>query len=56
MPDILMCQNGKCKLRIECYRYTAIPSVYQSYADFDEQNCSWFMPIENYLKLEKDSE
>ncbi len=55
MPDISMCQNEKCKLKMECYRYMAKPSGRQSYADFDEQNCSWFMPAGDYLKLEKDN-
>jgi hypothetical protein len=53
MPDISMCQNEKCKLKMECFRYMAKPSGRQSYADFDENNCSWFMRIEDYKKLEK---
>jgi hypothetical protein len=45
MPDISMCQNDKCNLNKECYRYMAIPSSYQSYADFNENNCESFTPI-----------
>ena len=45
MPDISMCQNEKCKLKIECYRYMAKPSNYQSYANFNEDNCGYFWPI-----------
>ena len=45
MPDISMCQNEKCKVKTECYRYMAIPSNYQLYADFNEKNCESFMPI-----------
>lgn len=35
MPDISMCLNKNCPLRMKCYRYTAIPDKYwQSFADF----------------------
>jgi hypothetical protein len=36
MPDISMCTNDKCKLKEECYRFTATPDEYrQSYSPFD---------------------
>ena len=59
MPDISMCQNDKCKINKECYRYMAIPSGYQSYADFNEENCKSYMPINgkrtiDILKVKKD--
>jgi hypothetical protein len=47
MPDISMCVNDKCKVNKDCYRYMAIPSSWQSYADFDENDCQYFMPIGN---------
>ena len=47
MPDISMCVNDKCKVNKDCYRYMAIPSSWQSYADFDEVDCQYFMPIGN---------
>ena len=47
MPDISMCQNDKCKVNKQCYRYMAIPSGYQSYADFNQENCGYFMPIDD---------
>lgn len=28
MPDITMCVNIDCSMRLECYRYTAKPSEY----------------------------
>lgn len=45
MPDISMCQNEKCKLKIECYRYMAKPSSYQAYTHFNEENCKSFWSI-----------
>ena len=35
MPDITMCKNESCKRKHTCYRYTATPDKYQSYAYFD---------------------
>lgn len=35
MPDITMCVNIECPFRKQCYRYRAIPSDFQSYANFD---------------------
>ena len=36
MPDISMCQNKECKLKEECYRFTAKPSeVMQAYGEFN---------------------
>ena len=34
MPDITMCTNTTCERRQSCYRFTAEPSVRQSYAEF----------------------
>mgnify|MGYP006998149801 CR=1 FL=1 len=31
MPDISKCKGGDCPLKDSCYRYTVIPSDYQSY-------------------------
>lgn len=45
MPDISMCQNMKCKKRLDCYRFWARPSpIQQWYAEFDEnktEECYW---------------
>jgi len=50
MADITMCDNEKCPLRMECFRYRAIPNPYrQSYfADIvlkDDGTCDNQMPI-----------
>jgi len=35
MPDITMCKNESCPLKINCYRYMAKPNPdRQTYADF----------------------
>ena len=50
MPDITMCQGGKCTIKEECYRYKAKPSEYrQSYfaeppfkKKMDGTSCEYF--------------
>lgn len=46
MPDISMCVNKDCPLRMKCYRYTAIPDKYwQSFSTFQpnaEGTCDSF--------------
>lgn len=45
MPDISMCRNRRCKLRIKCYRYRAIPDKHrQAYMAF-QNPCADFWPI-----------
>lgn len=46
MPDISLCLNTECPLRLLCYRYTARHSKYQSFADFknDGNKCESFLP------------
>ena len=44
MADITMCDNGRCKCH-KCYRRTATPSRYQSYANFKlraDGYCNYF--------------
>ena len=54
MPDISMCSNAKCDKKNKCYRYMAIPNPFrQSYADFDEKDCGYFMPIGNRLTIKE---
>jgi hypothetical protein len=44
MPDITMCQNKKCKKKMECYRYIALPDkLYQSYFMPNENDCKNFV-------------
>lgn len=54
MPDITMCKNDSCPIRLSCHRHSAIPSLpNQSYQIFhptyDEQthfvDCDSFMPV-----------
>ena len=50
MPDITLCADGKCPLRLQCYRYRAAPTAYQSYtatmrASTQAKKCSWHVPI-----------
>jgi hypothetical protein len=50
MPDISMCQNKLCPKKAECYRYTAKPSMRQSYCAFEyKDGCEHYMP--NQLEL-----
>lgn len=50
MPDICMCQNEKCELRFECFRFSAVPNPWrQSYFLQDpapvDGKCEHFMKI-----------
>ena len=49
MADITMCQNKKCKRKMDCYRYIAIPNqYYQSYfIAKDDKKC------ENFIQANK---
>lgn len=39
MPDITMCLNKDCLLRMKCYRFTAMPTPdWQSYAEYKPVN------------------
>jgi hypothetical protein len=48
MPDISLCLNEDCKLKMKCYRYTATPNEWrQSYTFFkpdSENSCQYFLP------------
>lgn len=35
MPDISMCASEQCPSRDTCYRHTATPGEYQSWADYE---------------------
>ena len=45
MPDIAMCRNERCSIKMSCYRYTAEPNgKWQSYDSFEgEKNCKHFI-------------
>ena len=47
MNDITMCNNDDCPLADKCYRHEAIPSDWQSYANFEGgKDCRGYWPME----------
>jgi hypothetical protein len=59
-PDISKCANNRCPLRDRCYRFTSLPSDWQSYADFEfiatEEGveCEYFWDNGGYHYTQKD--
>jgi hypothetical protein len=45
MADITKCKNENCKLKEDCYRYTALDGKYQSYMFMDKE-------VKNYAECE----
>lgn len=50
MTDITKCANKNCKIKEQCYRYTAKDGYWQSYANFndnkeikDKKECEHFL-------------
>jgi hypothetical protein len=62
MVDITMCRNHDCPLIGRCYRYTAQPSINQSYAVFefiynyhaDITSCDYHIPLIDEGEFEDD--
>jgi hypothetical protein len=55
MPDITKCSPSDCKIKENCYRYTAKPNEnWQSYSDFAkvDKDCEFF--ISNDVGAEND--
>jgi SET domain-containing protein len=55
-PDISMCDNKKCTLKEQCYRFTAFPNEYrQTYATFKQINgdCEHFWNNEHEVDNKK---
>lgn len=52
MPDISMCQNEKCPSRTRCHRFTAKPSIRQSY--FAPQIPKGKLQCEHFWKATRD--
>lgn len=52
MPDITKCEGFDCKNKSKCYRYTSIPSMYQSYFTStpmnDDGTCDYFIKTKTY--------
>ena len=52
MPDISMCANKECTLRMSCFRYRAVPNPWrQSYMEFTAEGCEHFWDIKNATTL-----
>jgi hypothetical protein len=53
MPDITMCLNSGCSLRVSCWRYLATPSTRQSFALFSPggENCGYYYNSEGFRNL-----
>ncbi|MFA5379359.1 MAG: hypothetical protein WC455_26620 [Dehalococcoidia bacterium] len=56
MPDITMCTNEDCKVKLSCYRYMAVPAPAQSYARFEWIagvcfRCIWLTPYDKAKKI-----
>ena len=53
MPDIAMCNNQKCPVKFNCYRFVATPNKYQYYQNFSHiaspelDGCSYFIENKN---------
>ena len=44
MADIAKCTNENCSKKDSCLRYTIKADIYnQSYAEFDEESCNYFI-------------
>ncbi len=61
MPDIAMCQNGACPLRMGCYRFRALPNEpAQTYAEFQfrvrgtKATCDHFLALRNGQRVDDD--
>lgn len=49
MPDITMCRNDQCPMKMNCYRHQAIPNKWQSYTYYSPDargHCEAMWPVE----------
>lgn len=56
MPDITMCKGEGCEARVTCYRFTATPSMRQSYFmknPSDNNGCEYYINHNRLPKWEK---
>lgn len=54
MPDITMCMSTTCTQKDSCYRSQAIPSYWQSYSNFNQdenEKCNNYWPMDEMLQL-----
>ena len=56
MPDISLCSNKTCPMKIYCYRHTATPDRWQSYSEFIPKGniCDAFLKNELYAEEDPD--
>jgi hypothetical protein len=56
MPDISMCRNRDCPMRVGCLRYLAIPNPdWQSFGDFKPKadgRCHFFVKSDGWVVRE----
>ena len=46
MPDITMCKGKDCEAKVTCYRFTATPSMRQSYfkgSPIENGGCEYYI-------------
>jgi len=56
MPDISMCDGKNCKKKEECYRFTAVPSSWQSYfspTPDSNDGCKYFMQDQSKISRKR---
>lgn len=50
MADITMCENAMCSKSNNCYRFLAIPSLMQSYSEFNYKKDKCFYPVPKHIR------
>jgi len=53
IPDISMCDNDKCEKSLDCLRFLAEPSKYQSYICGIESICNKENGFEYFLEVKR---
>ncbi len=56
MPDITKCKGEGCEAKNTCYRFTATPSLYQSYfteSPIKDNKCEYYINHNRLPKWEK---
>lgn len=51
MRDISKCSNKKCTKKEQCERYTSVADEYQVYAEFNEEDCKYFIKTNELEKI-----
>lgn len=56
MPDITMCKGEGCEAKFTCYRFTAKPSMRQSYfmeSPIKDGGCEYYINHNGLIKWER---